>query len=142
MFRTWTIAIILMLGTSFAASGMDHVAHAAHGVHAAHVAHGMHTDGMQMADVMDAAQPMAADHDACVAEAHQEGSMPAHGTCLGCCPDDSGASDALTVDRRMAGPDATIHVGSTALPNDLLKDDVSPRGLVFSVFRAPTVLRL
>lgn len=62
--------------------------------------------------------------------------------CLGCCPDDSGASDAVTVDRRMAGPDATIEVKSTAPPNDLLKDDVSPGGPVFSISRAPTVLRL
>jgi hypothetical protein len=110
-----------------------------------HTGHGSHQsshDEVRATGAVDTVQEDAVSHDSCVTDALPAQSMPTHGACLGCCPESTGTSEAVSVDRRLSGPFVTIVPKSLfSLPGAVVDRPDSP-GVPNSLPMAPTVLRL
>ncbi len=133
MLRICIITLLLLSGSVTSVFGMDH---SGHGTHASSHDEVSDTAGDH------ATQEDVVSHDSCVADAIPVPSMPAHGACLGCCPESTGTSEAVSADRRVSGPLLTIAPQSLlSIPGSAV-DRSDSSGIPIPPPQALTVLRL
>lgn len=133
MLRICTIVLLLLAGPVASVYGMDHSGHESHSTSVDEErqnpgAHSTHERGVS--------------HDSCVSDAPAVPSMPAHGACLGCCPESARTSEAVTADRRLSGPVVSLVPQSMTASRSVEVEHTDVSSFLTPVPAAPMVLRL